>query len=162
MGHVIGVTATRRGLTDAQINQLVGALTGRVLRDAREGVETYLHHGACVGGDEECVRVIAALRRIVRCQIRIVAHPGQDRPDLISAEALALSDTVRGLRPNLRRNRAIVDEVVLTGRAHGIVLAFPAGPDEVRRGSGTWATVRYARRVQAALRIIYPDGRTGD
>jgi predicted Rossmann fold nucleotide-binding protein DprA/Smf involved in DNA uptake len=38
----------------------------------------------------------------------------------------------------------------------GVLVAMPDGPEELR--SGTWATVRYARKQGKDGRIIYPDG----
>jgi hypothetical protein len=50
----------------------------------------------------------------------------------------------------LRRNREIVEVVE-------VLLAFPAESKEVLR-SGTWATVRWARRVQKTCMIVLPSG----
>jgi len=52
--------------------------------------------------------------------------------------------------PPLKRNHKIVD-----GSEH--LLATPAGMHEERR-SGTWATIRYARKQEKPITIIYPDG----
>jgi len=35
---------------------------------------------------------------------------------------------------------------------------MPKGKVEEWRGSGTWATIRYARKVGKPVTIIYPDG----
>ena len=37
------------------------------------------------------------------------------------------------------------------------IIAFPASAEEVIR-SGTWATIRYARKTKTPLHIILPDG----
>jgi outer membrane protein insertion porin family len=49
----------------------------------------------------------------------------------------------------LDRNRAIVDSC-------DVLIACPKGPEEQR--SGTWATVRYARKQKKRIVIIWPDG----
>ena len=38
-----------------------------------------------------------------------------------------------------------------------VLLATPKGPEKLR--SGTWATVRYARKVGKRIVIIEPDGK---
>ena len=40
-----------------------------------------------------------------------------------------------------------------------VVVACPKCDREQRRGSGTWATVRYARKENKPIYIVYPDGR---
>ena len=64
--------------------------------------------------------------------------------------ALDMSDEVRDPLPYLERNRAIVD-------ACDILIACPKGMQEEQR-SGTWATVRYARRRDRPIVIVWPDG----
>lgn len=139
--NVIGVTATRRGLTD---QQRVAAFDVLVLR--RElGAET-VHHGACVGGDEQLVEMAYELG------FHLVAHPS-DMPAFVSDHALALSHEVLLAKPPLDRNRDIVDA------ADHALLAHPHELVEVTR-SGTWATVRYARRRTDLPRVmVWPDGR---
>lgn len=136
----LGITATRRGLTDPQ---RVAAFDLLVLR--RELGAARLHHGACVGGDEQVAELAHELGYF------LIAHPS-DMPGLTSDYALTLSHEVRPSRPPLDRNRDIVDE---TDHA---LLAHPAGQVEVTR-SGTWATVRYARRTPDLPRVmVWPDG----
>lgn len=60
-----------------------------------------------------------------------------------------MSDEKREPLPYLARNCVIVDEA-------DILLACPKGPEEQR--SGTWATVRYARKQNKRIVIVYPDG----
>jgi len=53
-------------------------------------------------------------------------------------------------RPPLVRNRDIVD-------ATDMLIAAPATRKEVLR-SGTWATIRYAKKMKKWIYIIYPSG----
>jgi hypothetical protein len=53
-------------------------------------------------------------------------------------------------KPYLMRNKDIVDQT-------SILVAAPKGPEEKR--SGTWATVRYARKLGRPIYICYPDGK---
>lgn len=50
----------------------------------------------------------------------------------------------------LARNHDIVD-------AAGLLIAAPSGPAEKRR-SGTWATVRHARKQGTRIWIVLPSG----
>jgi hypothetical protein len=55
--------------------------------------------------------------------------------------------------PPLDRNKKIVfdsDEMI----------AAPSGPEVLR--SGTWSTVRYARKTRKKITVIYPDGSLGE
>lgn len=132
----VGITGTRAGLTEAQ-----EAVVRTTLWSLRHRGGTDLHHGDCVGADEE----VALQARTLG--YRIVAHP----PTSPLLRADFPSDEVRPRRGYLERNRDIVDEV-------DVLIACPATADEQLR-SGTWATVRYARSVDRARFVIEPDGR---
>ena len=58
---------------------------------------------------------------------------------------------MREEKPYLDRNKDIVDET-------NILMACPNKAEEVQR-SGTWSTVRYARKVGKAVLIVYPSGK---
>ncbi|NTU84764.1 MAG: hypothetical protein HGA45_36270, partial [Chloroflexales bacterium] len=128
----LGFTATQLGLSEAQ-RGVVPLLLVSLRPDE-------FHHGDCVRGDEAG----HALAREYT-QAWIVAHPG----DIATKRAHCQADEMRPVAPTLERNRAIVDEVDL-------LLACPAGPEYQR--SGTWATVRYARKQGKPIIIVYPDG----
>ncbi len=53
-------------------------------------------------------------------------------------------------KPYLERNRDIVD-------ASEVLIACPSTREEVMR-SGTWATVRYARKKGMKITLIFRDG----
>lgn len=40
-----------------------------------------------------------------------------------------------------------------------MLIAFPPSKEEITR-SGTWSTIRYARKCHKSLIIVYPDGQT--
>lgn len=52
-------------------------------------------------------------------------------------------------KPYLVRNKDIVN-------ASEGMLAAPRGPEELR--SGTWSTIRYARKCRKKVLIMWPDG----
>ena len=127
----LGCTRSQMGLSEAQ--RMVIPLLLVALRPDE------LHHGDCVGGDEAGH---ALAREFTKAWI--VAHPG----DIPAKRAHCAADETRPVAPTLARNRAIVD-------ATDILLACPACEEYTR--SGTWATVRYARRGQPLI-IVMPDG----
>lgn len=123
-----GVTGSRNGFArDAQ----------------REGVfkilsrADCLHHGDCVGVDEECARAFRG---------ETIAHP----PDNVSLRSSFFSDIIMPAKPYLDRNRDIISSI-------RYLTAAPDGFQEKRR-SGTWATIRYAKKVGVPVFIVYPDG----
>jgi len=69
---------------------------------------------------------------------------------MLSVGAGAASDIRRNPKPYLERNHNIVDESEL-------LIACPKSKEEELR-SGTWATVRYARKKGVRIILIYPDG----
>lgn len=133
----VTVTATRAGLTAPQrfvARSLVGA-----------SAITVLIHGAARGGDS-ILHDIAGLMGVPRD-----IHPANDVPSNLSALDLTPADTVNDGAPALVRNRTMVDK--------GEVLwAFPRLYVEERR-SGTWAAIRYARKVGKPIWLVWPDGR---
>lgn len=132
----VGFTGTQDGTTSEQHATLCWLV--------RELEITEWHHGCCIGADAESVEVIQAWAP----KARLVAHPPLNRGK-ISRLAIADSPIRRAPKPYLTRNRDIVLET-------DVLLACPKGPEELR--SGTWATVRYARKQGKRIVIIYPDG----
>jgi len=142
-GLVLGVTATRNGLTPAQ-----GRVAALLLRGTPQHPIRELHHGDCVGGDAD-VDAIAAALGVYR-----VIHP----PDNPALRAFCLPDghdpyTLGRVLPPLPykvRNRVIADSC-------WCLLAFPATIREQPYG-GTWSTVLYARSRGLPLVLVRPDG----
>jgi len=129
----VGLTGTRNGLSRVQ-----GVVLSNWLE--RGGKNTVLHHGDCVGADE-MAHIYAR-----RAGAYIVIHP----PTNDRLRAWCQADEYRKPFTYLTRNRHLVEECQ-------VLWAFPKEPVEVVR-SGTCATVRYARKVGRAVRIVYPDG----
>lgn len=135
----VGFTGTRTGCTPAQLESLA-----RVLAEWLTEPDAAFHHGCCVGADAQAVKLVRRLANMTR----VVGHPG-DWPAFQDRDAIASSNDMRRCLPNLERNRNIVD-------ACDPLIACPAGPEEVR--SGTWSTVRYARKRGKRVIIVWPDG----
>jgi hypothetical protein len=129
----LGFTGTQVGMTPAQ--RLVFATLLREL-----GV-TELHHGDCIGADEQAHTIALA------DNISIIVHP----PHNSSKRAFCRgAKDIHPTKPYLERNHDIVDET-------GALIATPKEKEEQLR-SGTWATYRYATKQKKRTIIIYPDG----
>lgn len=127
---IVGFTGTSEGITEAQKESLI-----RVLEtlDVKVG-----HHGDCVGADE-------VFHELVFWHADVVTHP----PDNDYKRAFLGATETRKELPYLVRNHNIVDETQ-------VLVACPNGPERLR--SGTWATVRYARKKQRPIYIVWPGG----
>ena len=136
----VGFTGTQKGMTDAQKDSV-----RKLLRTADE-----LHHGDCVGADADAHRVALSLG------LAVVVHPPDDDKKRffcvpLCCEGSENAATVLPPKPYLTRNKDIVRDTQW-------LLACPGEVAEVIR-SGTWATVRAARKAGKNVVIVCPDGR---
>ena len=104
------------------------------------------HHGDCVGSDEEAHEAVLLLSKNLTCTVKTILHP----PIVNSKRAYCFADETRDPLPYLNRNQAIVDNV-------DVLIATPAESKEILR-SGTWSTIRRARKQSKPIFIINPDG----
>jgi hypothetical protein len=119
----------------------------RLLLELAEGTRMpygIFHHGDCLGSDVE------AAGSAKQTGYFVIGHPGRNEV----WRAWFASDETRIPDDNLARNRAIVREA-------DVLIACPRGATEQLR-SGTWATVRYARRIGVRVMLIAPDGSTSE
>jgi hypothetical protein len=126
----VGITASRYGITMRQEAGFVAICS----------VATELHHGNCVGGDVQLVRVL--MRHNKAC--RLIGHPGNS-PEW---QAQIESDEEFAPKPNLDRNADIVEWC-------DVLVAAPQSLTEKLR-SGTWATIRMARKAGKPVIILDP------
>lgn len=129
----LGITATRSGQTRRQKRVVVWLF--------KEYYWSEFHHGDCLGGDEEGFNIAKA------AGVRTFAHP----PINEKFRAFTKSDVILPQKDFIERNHYIVDSV-------NVMIACPASRTEQFRGSGTWATIRYARKVGRPLVLVWPDG----
>lgn len=141
----IGFTGTRRGTTKPQENTLAR------LFFRYEG-NLVLHHGDCYGADAE------AHVQALKYAARIVIHPPTDSKYqawcIRFENARKIPVELRDPFPYLERNHHIVDETEF-------LIGTPRESHNVLR-SGTWATIRYARKVGKRVVLIRPDGSVWD
>lgn len=133
----IGFTGSQHGISVPQwvsLNKIADGLE-------REEDEIWLHHGDCIGADQ-----MSHMLSLCR-NYSVVIHPPED--DKKRAYCTHARET-REPKPYLVRNHDIVDETEM-------LIATPSGPETLR--SGTWATIRYARKLGRPVTIIWPDGR---
>jgi hypothetical protein len=133
----VGFTGTREGCTPAQ-----GGALARLICDMPI---TEFHHGCCLGADTEAVTHVT----YHHVGVQVTAHPCSLRA-FFSQRAYRLSNAFCDVKPPLDRNHDIVD-------ACEVLIACPKESAEVLR-SGTWATVRYARKKGLRVVLILPDG----
>jgi len=134
----VGLTGTRNGMTGRQRQEVVRWLANHQTEEAR--------HGDCIGADEEFHHI--ALTDAVR---RIVIHPPDNDRFRAFCEGGIFGPTevvILPPRPYIIRDHAMVDAV-------DVLLATPATRREVLH-SGTWATVRYAKKIRRELHVFLP------
>lgn len=139
-----GFTGTQKGMTPEQKDGLRRVLT--------EGKAETLVHGCCIGADDEADAIAACLG------VHRVGIPAEHIRSVLESVMRARTGSKflyaptgpNGTREQpLDRNRKIVAAV----RA---LIAAPKAP-EVKR-SGTWATVRMARRAKIRIIVVWPHG----
>ena len=129
---IVGVTGTREGVTAEQY-----ATVTQLLQDLPY---LELHHGDCIGSDAQICALATQLG------LKLIAHPPQDH----RLRAYVPSHLVLPTAPFLIRNHDIVD-------SSSALIATPKEMEEIMR-SGTWATIRYARKAGKKLYLVLPDG----
>ena len=143
----IGFTGTSRGTNDLQKAHLKHFLKGIIFSNPADPVE--FHHGHCIGADDE----MAAIAKEVGCVV--IAHPGYPSKKPLDTTFRAANtwynDVTLPAKDFISRDHDIVNET------HFLVAA-PHGEKEVRR-SGTWTTVRYARKVGKQVTFCWPNRR---
>ncbi len=135
-----GFTGTREGMTLPQRAAFLDWVEDRGL--------TAFHQGCCIGADAQATAIIWG----VYPRPYIVGHP-PDNTALMAFDHFLVCNKLVPPLPYLQRNAEIV-------AACEVLLAAPKGPENMR--SGTWATIRYARRHEKPIVIFWPDGTITD
>lgn len=128
----IGFTGTQIGQTPQQlltVERILATVCG------------WFHHGDCTGADEQSH---AIARR--HGKLTIIIHP----PIIASKRAFCQGDVILDPKDYIARNHDIVDASI------GLITTPKSFVEELR--SGTWATVRYARKQHKKIVIVFPDG----
>lgn len=134
----LGVTASRKGISSHQANSFRGFLRINF-------IPIIFHNGCCVGGDEKTLKIVLGMYP----DTKIYYHPPLNKTLVFKYETRKI-DVVFPEKDYLDRNKCIVDSC-----KH--LVCFPELNNETQR-SGTWSTIRYARKVRRNHTIFYPDG----
>lgn len=137
---IYGVTGTRHGAVKEQKASLLIRIA-KITEKLDGRFEPWLIHGGCIGVDIQTHLICKGFGW------KTWVLPGPYGPDPACCDA----DEMEENRPFIERNHLIVDRC-------GAMHALPDRHTEVMR-SGTWATIRYARKIRRRLVIIWPDGR---
>jgi len=130
----LGITGTRKGLTKAQFKVIKEFIT-------EDNCVTHFHQGDAMGVDTQ----VTLMFRDLRPEVWIIRHPAIK----IMHQAFGPYDETRERKDYLVRDQDNVNE-------SQYLWAAPNGAEIVR--SGTWATIRMARKKGIPITIIMPDG----
>lgn len=111
-----------------------------------EGKKHQWRDGDAIGADSQAHGTVVMLKEMGR-DIKTIGYPC-NIPD---QRAFNEFDELEEVRKPLVRNRLMVDRSFY-------LLAAPFEYEEVLRGSGTWATIRYAHKSHMRHTIVWPDG----
>ncbi len=130
----IGFTGTRHGMNDIQKEKLKKIINAKKFSE--------FHHGMCIGSDEQAHHIISNKNK----NIKIVGHPPTFKGSMIDPGCHILMKQFE----YLIRNHNIVD-------ATDVLIATPDTKEKTR--SGTWSTVRYAKKKNKKIYVIHKNGR---
>jgi hypothetical protein len=141
---IVTFTGTKAGMSSAQLQTFHD-----VLKDA--GYVALFRHGACVGADRQAhnaawghVSVIDMWPSNVTQDMwakHVKQHYDRNTPTIFSIQPIHLP---------LTRNRLMLID-------SGLLIATPRETEEVIR-SGTWTTIRYARKMKVPIVRIHANG----
>jgi hypothetical protein len=135
----IGVTGTREGATEYQLKTVRNFLATMAYEVRNDGGVLELHHGDCIGVDEQVASIAKELG------IRTVCHP----PISDVQRAHHASDEWRLPKGYLERDRAIVDETEC-------LIVVPLQMEWQPKG-GTWYTHDYAKKIDKPITVVWPE-----
>lgn len=138
-GKTLGFTGTKNGMVPEQKT----AFAALCAQKRSEGF-TKFRHGDCIGADDQAATIAAA------AGFFIIAHPGHPKdPENTMYRAFnPHSHLVLTAKPFVKRDHDIVDE-------SDELAATPMGHEEII-ASGTWTTVRYARKKNKITHVLCP------
>ena len=126
----LGISGSRYGLSNDAKKFLINFIENNNILES--------HHGDCLGVDKEFHDIC------IEKKISVVIHP----PNINTLRAFCKSPNILNPKPYLERNKDIVDST-------DILIAFPSSDKEILR-SGTWSTIRYAKKKKNKKIIIVP------
>lgn len=132
----IGFTGTRHGLKQEQKNQIISVL------DEYDNI--IVSHGDCVGSDTDFHNLCVNYKNThPNKTITIHIYP----PDNSKLRAFNQGDLLMNVKPYLERNSDII-------KNSSIIIACPLDKNKEELRSGTWSTIRKARKQNLMLYIF--------
>lgn len=141
----VGFTGSSKIWHEAQLLTFLRLMRHLAVSDRNDPLEEF-HHGACIKWDE-----IAHLSVVetFNDQLTVVVHPPINKSKM--AKGLQAPKIVwREPKEYIPRNHDIVDDV-------DYMVGCPGEMKEELR-SGTWATIRYAKKKKKPVFVVWPDG----
>jgi|ERR1019366_991160 hypothetical protein len=136
-GQHIGFTGTRKGMARFQYKSVLEWEVWRML----EGFPTFVHHGDCIGADDDFDDIAHAY------YAKVIIHP-------------PINSLYRAWCPNFYERRPVKDysprNKDIVNESH-IMIACPKKMIEEIQ-SGTWSAIRYARKQGKTIHFFWPDG----
>lgn len=126
----IGFTGTQIGMSERQRIEFY--------RQMIRHMPDEFHHGDCIGADTDAHNLVVPM-----LDTRIVIHP----PTKSAKRSFLRADETLPTKPYIERNHDIVDAVDL-------LIAAPKNERVEELRSGTWATIRYARKTGKPVIIL--------
>lgn len=133
---LVGFTGTRKGDSEEQLDQFCLVLPCFSSR------RNEFHHGGAPGAD----RSMAKTARAIGFDVHWHPCPGVSLDDVLVDDPDAKDDVWHEVFPPLVRNKIIVNDT-------DILIAAPFTDTEELR-SGTWATIRFARKVRKPVVML--------
>jgi hypothetical protein len=140
----IGFTGTREGMTTSQWMQVQDLMREHFWVT----MPNEFHDGDCVGADSQAFHSALLMKNDLGLDVKTHGHPCNLHEKYRAGNK---HDVTYPIYPPLVRNRHIVQQ-------SDLMLAAPKEYEEVKIGSGTWATIRYAQRKGVRLIVVWPDG----
>jgi hypothetical protein len=140
----VGFTGTSRGMSAGQKVRVREYLSA--IKQEFPAAKITFHHGLCIGADEQAARIAKELGYYV------VAHPGyspRNPEGRLFRSDFDGNDEVCPEKPHIPRDHDIVD-------GSQRLVAAPWTREEIVR-SGTWTTVRYARKKGKPILMALPE-----
>lgn len=137
---IISFTGTQKGMTSYQKMSFLKVMQ---FLKAKRNV-THFNHGDCIGADADAHEIVSNI------DIPIHIYPGTDKRGASPKRAFCINGTTHKAQEYLIRNKKMVDLCT-------VLVACPAESIEQLR-SGTWSTIRYAKKIKIPIVTIYPDG----
>ena len=131
---IVGFTGSRKGINQLQADKIKDFL--------KEHYVIHAHHGDCIGADELFHQIASSIVK------DISIHP-PDKKGLRSFCKVLGQGILLEEKPFIKRNHTIVDVC-------DVLIACPDSSKEKVR-SGTWATIRYARKQNKEVFLVPGD-----